>query len=399
MEIGRYLKGQGIDVSKTQQIEKAKHFFKEPDNFYSLKDFAKPETFDFVYSKNTLNNTKFYRILIKEWFYACKVKGKIIIEIIPNSILNFSQMLNEIETLLVGKIKILERDYDPALKKGFVVIEKTLPSLEKKDSIDKWTFGILTNGKRDEAAEAEIESILALKIPHCEIIVCGAFRNKNKRKIKHIDFNPEIAWITKKKNMICEAAKYENIVVTHDRFIFDKDWFNGMKKYGNYFDLLSCVIKNPHGNRAEDWITFGTDLNSKVLTGKHGLLEYRDWDKNGYIDGGLYILKKSSWKKANWNNKLSWGEGEDIDLAKEYYNAGVVARFNPFSLCNTSSIKAKQFLFEFNNRELGRLIGETFSLKLRQALKRSKFRKHYFALRNGTKAFKETLRKYPNIKG
>ncbi len=398
MEVEKYLKGRGIEVSKEQNKKNAIHFFREPDNFYSLKEAGKPESFDFVYSKDLINDTKFFRILIKEWFYACKVGGKIIIEMHSNEILNFDQMLKEVEVLLGKKVKFLEKDYNIEDKKGILVLEKIKPALTKGDSIDKWTFGILTNGKRDEAAEAEIESILSLKIPYCEIIVCGAFRNKNKRKIKHINFNPKIAWITKKKNIICEEAKYENIVVTHDRFIFDKEWYEGMKKYGNYFELLSCIIKNPNDQRAEDWITFGTDLNDKVLTGKHGLLEYKDWDKNGYIDGGLYILKKSSWKKAQWNEGLIWGEGEDIELARDFYNAGIVARFNPFSSCQTSSLKNKQLIFEFDNKKLGNLIGEPFSLKLRQNLKKSRFQRYYFALRNAIKSFKETYKKYPNIK-
>ena len=392
MNLSQYLKGRGVDVSRHPKLKNCKTYFVEPDNFYSLKKFAKPETLDFIYSKNLINDTKFFKILIKEWFYACRINGKIIIEMKSNKILSFNGLIKECKLLLGDKIIIIGKHIDN-LDTGILILKKVKPASKKGDSIDKWTFGILTNGKRDDWVDQEIESILNLKIPHLEIIICGDYDNKKNYKINHIQFNPEIAWITKKKNIIAEKAKYENLVITHDRFIFDKDWFKGMKKYGNYFEVLSCVIKNSVGGRADDWMTYGTNLNDPLLLGNQGLLDYKDWDKNGYVDGGLYIMKKSVWKKIRWNNRLLWSQGEDIELSRDFYNNGFVVRFNPYSLCKTLSTKKYSLpSYEFNAKKLGKIKGQNILNKMKYFWK-IKTRKHYLAVRDAWFAFKKY---YPN---
>ena len=39
------------------------------------------------------------------------------------------------------------------------------------------------------------------------------------------------------KNIICEEAQYENLVVMHDRISFAPGWYDRMKRYGNYLTL------------------------------------------------------------------------------------------------------------------------------------------------------------------
>ncbi len=124
-----------------------------------------------------------------------------------------------------------------------------------------------------------------------------------------------------------------------------------MKKYGNYFDVLSCIIQDEQGKRAGDWITYGNTWNALP---RFGLLDYKDWDKHGYIDGGFYILKKEAWRKVQWDSSLSWNQGEDIKLSKEWYNTGIVARFNTISKCITRVWRHGDWsLYSFNSRELG----------------------------------------------
>lgn len=352
MELTKYLTGKGMDVSRESQIDtlNCKKVFIEPDNLYSLREHAKPESMDFVYSKNLINETKFHRILIKEWFYFCKVGGAIIIEMKSNSLLNFEEMAKECSLLLKDKAEIIESDKSEG--GGKVVIKKLKPALKKGDSMDSWTFGIITDGKRKEWVDHEIDSIVRLKVPHYEIIVCGNYCPKGMKNVRFIPFKPKMAWITRKKNLICQKAKYENMVITHDRFLFDKEWYKGMKRYGNYYEVLSCAIKDLKGRRADDWITYGLDKKEGVekedIVGNLGLLDYRDWDKNGYIGGGFYILKKSIWQQFKWDESLIWGQAEDLKMSRAFYKAGIVARFNPFSLCHSLSERGNWAAFKLN---------------------------------------------------
>jgi len=143
------------------------------------------------------------------------------------------------------------------------------------------------------------------------------------------------------------------VVVTHNKFIFDENWHKGIKKYGNYFEVLSCKILTPKEKRAGDWLTYGTDWN-KIA--RIGMLEYKDWDKYGYVDGGFYILKKSVWRKVKWNENVLWGQGEDIVLSQDWEKNGIVTRFNSYSDILATNWNHEDLQeYKFNAKKLGNL--------------------------------------------
>ncbi len=353
MDIKQYTSGNGVDLSREKEIGNAKYVYIEANNLYSLREHFKPESLDFLFINN-INETKFHRILIKEMLIYCKVKGHVIIKFADNKLLKFNQLIEEAELCILDKGEIIETDN----KNKVIIIKKIKSFIEKNDSIDRWSFGIITNGKKNDWVEKQIQSIKSQKISYYEIIVCGTYFNRKERNFKYIQFNEkdELGWITKKKNLICENAKYENLVVLHDRIVLDKDWYKGMKKYGNYFEVLSCKVHNDQGGRCGDWITYG---NRFGMFGKIGVLDYKDWDKNGYIDGALYILKKSVWKKVKWDETLFWNQGEDAKLSSDWHGNGIVTRFNPFSSCLTLSWRHGNLpLYEFNSQKLSKYPGK-----------------------------------------
>ncbi|MEK6855968.1 MAG: hypothetical protein AABX66_02295 [Nanoarchaeota archaeon] len=358
INVERYLKGKGVNVSRSA-IPNMKQVFVEPDNFYSLirKD-VKPESLDFLYSKSIINETKFFRILLKEWFYACKVRGYIIIEMVSNGILDFDMLIKEVKATLGNKTRIVLKNKKET--PSILVLKKTESALNKNDFIDNWTFGIITNGKRKDWLDLEINSIHALGIKNYEIIVCGTYFDRKEKNFRYIHFNKkdDKGWITRKKNIICENAKYENIVVMHDKYIFDSKWYEGIKKFGNYFEILSNIIVDESGKRAGDWITYGTKW---ANLSRIGLLEYQDWDRHINIDGGFYVFKKDVWRKVKWDESLFWNQGEDIKLSSEFHNAGFVMRFNNFSKCKTLLWRhGNGGIYVFNNKKLGRIYGRPF---------------------------------------
>ena len=76
-----------------------------------------------------------------------------------------------------------------------------------------FTFGIITDGKNDSYLNQVIDSIELLKIPEYEIIVVGNSKiNRNKTFVIEFDESIKKSWITKKKNLITQNAKYSNIV-------------------------------------------------------------------------------------------------------------------------------------------------------------------------------------------
>ena len=378
MELSKYLSGKGMDVSKNPPSEhQIFHYFREPNNFYTLRHLYKYESLDFIYSQGIINETKFHRILIKEWLNFCKVKGYIIIEMTPNRLLSFRRLVKECELLVGEKGRVVEKEYDGKKNKGIIVLQKTKSVLVKGDSIEKWTFGIITAGTTDPQVDVCVGSILGLRIPKFEIIICGVYNGKYKKNknVKFIYFDSVLPWITKKKNLICEKAKYENLAIIHDRYSFDKNWYEGAKKYGNYFEVLSCVFHDPLGRRAQDWITYGIPLRpfSKYpFSGGGGNMEYQDWDIDVNM-GGYCVLKKSVWKKCPWDERLLLWQAEDMKISGDFQQAGFVPRFNPYSNAKTAGEQygEYQLKYKFNTQKLGRPTSIPFKALVRYYLKRA----------------------------
>jgi hypothetical protein len=118
-----------------------------------------------------------------------------------------------------------------------LVLEKKVSFSKKLGNLNEWTFGIVTNGSRDEFLNNIINSIKSLRINRKEIIICGTTKIKLNKKIKYIKFNlkEKKGWITKKKNLIINNSKYSNIAIIHDRVFINSDFVTGMRKWGNYF--------------------------------------------------------------------------------------------------------------------------------------------------------------------
>lgn len=358
LDLGPFLRGKGVDISQQRQVNGAVHAPKEVNNFFTIRDVVKPESVPFVYCGD-VDATKFYRIVMKEMLIACKKGGYLIAKTSDHGVLNFNTLLEEVKACVAGKATVVAEDRE----QGVVVAEKTKPFLTRKDTIQRWTFGIITNGKRNEWVERQIASIRALNIPECEIVVCGTYFDREEEGFRYVPFNEqdEKGWITKKKNLICEAARFENVVVVHDRILFNANWYEGMKKYGNYFEALSCKILDTEGKRRGDWVTAGAAYKKFP---KVGMLEYHDWDRYGYVEGALYILKKSVWEKGKWNEALFWNQAEDIELGSRWHMLGVVARFNPYASCTTLSWRHRDYpLYAFHPRRLSPYHWGVFDVK------------------------------------
>lgn len=360
----KYLVGKGIDVGKEHRIREAEYKYIDPSNLYLLRNEVGVEDYDYLYSQNFINETKYYRILLYEWFLVIREGGYIIIEFEDNEILDCSDLNREIASLVIyrDKHKIVEDRTEK--KKKTIVIQKTKPVRTDPNEINQWTFGIVTNGKRKDFIDRAISSIRSLNIPQYEIVLCGTFQGEVAGDIRYIAFteNDDKGWITKKKNLICENARYENIAVIHDRIYFDESWFEGIKKWGNYFDVLSCPVMLSLKNGqiiSSNWETVKDDFKLKDdyrLFHSNGILDVSDWDKNVIIPGPLIILKKHIWSCEKWNEHLFWGQGEDIEYSHRQHQKGIMIRLNSYSKAYASSVSGVTFnsYYEKDVRKLGK---------------------------------------------
>jgi hypothetical protein len=175
---------------------------------------------------------------------------------------------------------------------------------------------------------AAIKSILDLNIEpdNYEIIIVGENTQKRDFEFKNIKFinfdeNVKPKWITKKKNVIINNAKYDNIIITHDYVIYDRDWYKGFQNFTNEWDVCMCKILNKDGTRWRDWILWWcgiapyTIYHNNIQLAPNRLLydDTRYVNTEMYINGTVIIGKRDYLLNNKFDEELVWGQGEDCE--------------------------------------------------------------------------------------
>jgi len=198
-----------------------------------------------------------------------------------------------------------------------------------------FTFGIITDGNSDDFIIKIVESIEREEIPNYQIIIVGNSKVVTKN-LKVYRFNESLrpGWITKKKNIICQAAKYENIVLLHDYVCLNEGWYKGFLKFGNNFEFCVTRIKTLQGNRFRDYTLYPHGLNNHFQ--ENSLLPYIYEPSNAvrrlmYISGAYYIIKKTVAQQHPLNEELMHSQGEDVELSQRLAENGVFVKCNTYS--------------------------------------------------------------------
>lgn len=198
-----------------------------------------------------------------------------------------------------------------------------------------FTFGIITGGHNNIMINSIIDSIESQNIPNYEIIIVGN-SNLNRKNTAILPFDESIKsmWITKKKNEITLKSKYENIVYLHDYVTLTEGWYQGHLKAGNDFKVRMDKIINYDGKRFRDWCIWPHNGNKMDnIIGRECLIPYDiiHLSKYMYISGMYWVSKKNVMLEFPLDERLSWGEGEDVIWSKqirEKYNFNM----NPHSI-------------------------------------------------------------------
>lgn len=235
----------------------------------------------------------------------------------------------------------------------------------------KFSFCIITTG--GDSIKNLIESIKSTVPSDCRDIVVVGGNNVYDEEVRHFPFDENIkhAWITKKKNVAVSAAKYENVVVMHDYFVLDKNWYNGFLQYGNNFTVCSNIVLNKDGSRFRDWHLKDPQWRPGPLPElqRRRLLPYdyrhQNLHPNMFINGGYWVAKKSIMLQIPLNESLSWNEGEDIEWSNRVTSSYPLC-FNKHSTCHLQKQKDVVFqeLTQSDIQLLDRHLGERVKVNL-----------------------------------
>jgi len=181
----------------------------------------------------------------------------------------------------------------------------------------KFTFGIITSPGTDTFIQQIVDAICEENIPEFEILIIGGSTTYEDGALRIIPFDEsqKRMWITRKKNLITQNAKYENIVYLHDYVTFVPGWYNGFLKFGNDFEVCMTPILNVDNTRFRDWTLWFDDPNPD----RQRLLPYEvtELSKYMYISGAYWVAKKRLMEQFPLDESLSWGESEDIKWSKQ----------------------------------------------------------------------------------
>ena len=158
-----------------------------------------------------------------------------------------------------------------------------------------------------------------------EILVAGpkSISTKIEKNIKFIEFVDEgrSARISLKKNVLASHAKGSNLLLLHDRYLVDTDFFEAFAKFGYDYGVVAPEQLFAESQKAyPGMLTFEGPLIKRV---ENEIIDEKMW-----VNGGCIVVKKEIFEKISLNSFLSWGEAEDIEWAQRLLLSGVTPRIS-----------------------------------------------------------------------
>lgn len=385
-KLSYYLRGKGLDTSREPVLKGYKDAdvefaYKEPNNLYHFfcDEGIHYESYDFVFNEGMLADTKFYRILVKEWFYLLRVGGNLVIRFKESAFVHGDNVKKVLSGIVNNSGEILYIDKNRCDGVFTVIIQKINSVLVEGDNIGSWSFCIINPSKLD--ISKLLDSIKSQGIPSYEVLLdnidISSQKQQNQLRLVKYEYSVRKSNLTTsdKKNKMLLNARYENVVII-DRDKADMrladDWYKEMSRYGNYFEVLSPSLVTADGERCADWWTLGSNKNNiqdnTFQMSKLGILDYRDWDEWVYLPDPICILKKHLYHKAMWDHYSAEGD-ENTLFSHRLYLQGILLRANPkllFVVYNVNSqLLAKNFpQYVYDHYNLGQRQGKVWRRSL-----------------------------------
>ena len=222
-----------------------------------------------------------------------------------------------------------------------------------------FTFGIITAGKADGPIQSIVDSIRAQQIPNYEILIVGVCDLVGP-DLRVIPFDETVrpGWISRKKNIIIEEAKYEFLCIVHDYVALEPGWYDGFKGLQETWQFGASKIKNTDGSRYRDYVFFrwGADLFPKGTWIPYDCELETHQQKLLYVSGAYFVVRTSVARAHPLNEKLGHGQGEDVEYSLRLSRHDIPIQFNPTSTVRFLRHRGRvEFDYELTSNELERL--------------------------------------------
>ncbi|WP_313330390.1 hypothetical protein [Sphingobium yanoikuyae] len=207
-----------------------------------------------------------------------------------------------------------------------------------------WSVAILASGHRTPIVEKMVHSIRLS--PHgssIDILIFGpcidSLADQGVRFLDEADYdiNPLLNEISKKKNILGAEARHENLLICHDRYYLDADFFKSFDDFGTDFDFATVHQSFPDG---QTFPAIG-QVGGLQLDRLHYVPDTAGFIDDAYVNGGFFIIKASVLKALPLNDLCFWNQAEDAEFSVLLRQHGIIARYNPVAQAITDGISKK----------------------------------------------------------
>jgi hypothetical protein len=309
-------------------------------NYRAPHDLHKTFNVVWLYEQHLFSDGN-WRLVIDESIRLLKASGRLIIRSHDSSFGTLWWLKSVLARMpsIHADLELQDRLSDGSTITVFAVQRKRIEVY----SDPSWTFGILSNGKREDRVSALIESIESIKgTRNVEYIIAGpplAMSPAIKDQIRYIQ-QPKgpLARIGEKKFLILQSAANCNVAVFHDRYILNKNFFAGFDEFGYDFDFLTVTQQYEDGGHFPGYPGFSE--RTKIWQPSHYDIRNATLFPGHYLNGGLMILKKYLSTLVSFNRLLLHNEAEDVELSFQLADNGLVPRINVFSSATTVGVSS-----------------------------------------------------------
>lgn len=331
-------------------------------DLYAIKEVA--EYYDEItINLNKLKNDGLTRHAVKYANNALRPGGVMTIHsspfesyVLKKNKIDFWQVRYEIFGSLKDAVEILEVN----AKEGKLVLRK------KKHLYDYTgiSFGIVFSGNKDEEKQLiqavnTIRENKELNRINYEIMISGPtaydpapiineFPGLNIKYVPlDIAVHPRLM-ICEKKNLLFKNARYSLVVISHSRILFSDDFVQRLMKFpvemvtpAVYFSLNGKDFKYLDLAFIGSYQDLQLGAKRSSIAGENIQSDYLHWYRRRvpFIDGGLNVFNKNVITEPPYNNYISWGEAEDVDLCNRLFQNGVLIDYLPAIKCYSATCK------------------------------------------------------------
>lgn len=301
--------------------------FRLPSKFHGIYDTV------WLYEK-PLNeyHVLSWKIILDEAIRLLKENGRLVIKIAETAEITVPAVKNFLGRNINLDVSI---DYEYQ-KDGLYTIVFNIKRQNFEIYQDKtWTFAMLTGGQKDDVVIKFLESIRNNESTKSQIIISGPKKEIYDRfDVEYLDLSQyrddKYAEISRKKNDIAKMASGANILIAHDRYYLNDNFFNDFEKYGYDFDFLAMRQISAVDNKEYPYYCY---YYNHVLGHTHvgSSNDYMKLFDTQYINGGLMVFKTKTLSKLRFNSLIFWNQKEDVEITLEFMKNSIIPRVNFYS--------------------------------------------------------------------